>query len=218
MIKVLTIEREYGSGANVIAEKLAKQLGWKLWDQLFTTEIARHMECDKRHVEQQEERRDPLYYRLMKSFMRGSFEGSLNAPKLKIADAEGIRAVSERLVRKAAAEGNCVLVGRGAAYYLHDSPDVFNIFIYAPFQERVRRLQETGHGEKEAIELAETVDTERAAFIKQVFELDWPQRHYFHLMINSEMGDECVVQTIIAAKNSVESCSFVPQMLRSKGD
>jgi cytidylate kinase len=210
MINVLTIEREYGSGANVIAEKLSAQLGWKLWDQLFTTEIARHLECEKQHVEKQEERRDPLYYRLLKSFMRGSFEGSLNAPKLRLADAEGIRAVSEKLVRRAAAEGNCVLVGRGAAYYLHDSPDVFNIFIYAPFEERVRRLKKTGYGEAEAIELAQTVDSERAAFIKQFFDLDWPQRHYFHLMINSEMTDDCVVKTILAAVSAVQACSFKP--------
>ena len=65
MIKVLTIEREYGSGAAEIAQKLAERLGWKLWDQLLTDEIARHMECDSQHVEQQEERRDPLYYRLL---------------------------------------------------------------------------------------------------------------------------------------------------------
>jgi cytidylate kinase len=210
MINVLTIEREFGSGANVIAEKLSSRLGWKLWDQLFTTEVARYLDCEKQHVEKQEERRDPLYYRLMKSFMRGSFEGSLNAPKLKLADAEGIRAVSEKLVRRAAAEGNCVLVGRGAAYYLHGSPDVFNIFIYAPFEERVRRLRETGYGESEAIELAQTVDSERAAFIKQNFDVDWPQRHYFHLMINSEMSDDCVVQTILAALNAVQTCSFKP--------
>ena len=40
MIKVLTIEREYGSGAAAIAQKVAARLGWKLWDQLLTDEIA----------------------------------------------------------------------------------------------------------------------------------------------------------------------------------
>ena len=64
MIKVLTIDREYGSGAAEIAQKLADQLGWKLWDQLLTDEIARRLECDKLHVERQEERRDPLHYRI----------------------------------------------------------------------------------------------------------------------------------------------------------
>src|SRR5215831_4424646 len=115
MINVLTIEREYGSGANVIAEKLSERLGWTLWDQRLTTEIARSMECEKAHVEQQEERRDPLYYRLLKSFLRGSYEGSLNAPKLKLADAEGIRACTEQIIRRVAKKGQCVIVGRGAA-------------------------------------------------------------------------------------------------------
>src|SRR5580693_582555 len=99
MTKVLTIEREYGSGAAVIAAKVAARLGWKLWDQLLTDEIARRMECPRRHVEQHEERKDPLHYRLFKAFLRGSFEGSLNAPQMKIADAESIRRVTEELVR-----------------------------------------------------------------------------------------------------------------------
>src|SRR5580658_4592755 len=110
MIKVLTIEREYGSGANDIAHKISEQLGWKLWDQLLTTEIANRLECDQLHVERHEERRDPLHYRLFKAFLRGSFEGSLNASRLKLADAEGIRAVTEQIVTRAAKEGNCVIV------------------------------------------------------------------------------------------------------------
>jgi hypothetical protein len=32
MIRIITIEREFGSSAGVIAEKVAARLGWKLWD------------------------------------------------------------------------------------------------------------------------------------------------------------------------------------------
>ena len=39
MTKVLTFEREYGSGAAAIARRVAARLGWKLWDQLLTDEI-----------------------------------------------------------------------------------------------------------------------------------------------------------------------------------
>jgi hypothetical protein len=197
MIKVLTIEREYGSGGVDIACKVAERLGWKLWDQLLTTEVARYLECDSFHVERHEERRDPMYYRLFKSFLRGSYEGSLNAPNMKLADAEGIRAVTERIVLSAAAEGNCVIVGRGSAYYLQDRPEAFHVFVYAPFEDKVKRLQKTGKTEPEAIQLAETVDLDRAAFIKQHFGVDWPARHYFHLMLNSTMGDEPVVEMIL---------------------
>ena len=62
MIRIITLEREYGSGGGVIAEKLAKRLGWKLWDQLLTEEIARWMDCERGAVEEHEERRDPAYY------------------------------------------------------------------------------------------------------------------------------------------------------------
>ncbi|MDT7816140.1 MAG: hypothetical protein QOJ42_6056, partial [Acidobacteriaceae bacterium] len=51
MIKVLTIDREYGSGAAEIAQQIADRLGWKLWDQLLTDEVARHLECESLHVE-----------------------------------------------------------------------------------------------------------------------------------------------------------------------
>jgi cytidylate kinase len=204
MIRVLTIEREYGSGGADIARKLAGRLGWKLWDQLMTDEIARQMDCDSRAVEQHEERRDPLYYRLFKAFMRGSFEGSLNAPRMKIVDAECIREVAERVVRAAAKDGNSIIVGRGSAYYLRDRPDAFHVFVYAPFEEKVNRLRAMGKKEEEAIELAETVDRDRAAFIKQYFDVAWPARHFFHLMINSTIGDEAVVQTIIDAVAAFE--------------
>lgn len=198
-IRVITLEREYGSGGGEIAKQLATRLGWKLWDQLLTEEIARRLDCDCRAVEEHEERRDPVYYRLLKAFMRGSFEGSLNAPRLKMVDTECVREVVQKILPAVADAGNCVIVGRGSAYYLGRRLDAFHIFIYAPFQERVRRLRLTGKSEKEAIELAETVDRDRADFIKRYFNVDWPGRHRFHLMVNSSIGDEVAAETILDA-------------------
>jgi len=84
MIRVITIEREYGSGGAVIAKKVAYRLGWKLWDQLLANRIARLLDCHSGTVEKREEKRDPVFYRLFRAFMGGSYEGSLNAPRLKI--------------------------------------------------------------------------------------------------------------------------------------
>jgi cytidylate kinase len=199
-IRTVTIEREYGSGGGVIAEKVARQLGWKLWDQLLTDEIARRMDCDRRVVEEREERKDPAYYRLFKAFLRGSFEGSLNAPRLKMVDTDCVREVVQQIVTEEAEAGNCVIVGRGSAYYLTNRRDAFHVFIYAPFEDKVRRLRTSmGKSEKEAVEQAETVDLDRAAFIKKYFNVEWPERHRFHLMVNSSLGDEVVVEIILDA-------------------
>src|SRR5580704_16858952 len=158
MIKIVTIEREYGSGGGEIAQKLATHLGWKLWDQLLTEEIARLANCPKSVVERREERTDPLYYRLFKSFLRGSYEGSLNAHKLKPVDSESILKFTERVVQHAAKAGNSVIVGRGSQHFLRDRADTLRVFLYAPREAKVRRLMARGKSEKEAQQLVDTVD------------------------------------------------------------
>ncbi|HUO30667.1 MAG TPA: cytidylate kinase-like family protein [Bryobacteraceae bacterium] len=198
-IRVITVEREYGAGGGAVAGKLASRLGWKLWDHALTEEIARRLDCDCRVVEEHEERSDAAYYRLFKAFMRGSFEGSLNAPRLKMVDTECVRVVVRKLLPELAGTGNCVIVGRGSAFYLGDRPDAFHVFVYAPFADRVRRLRATGESEKDAMELAETVDRDRAAFTKRYFDADWAGRHHYHLMVNSGMGDDVAVDIILDA-------------------
>ena len=196
-VRIITIEREFGSGAAGIASMVAERLGWNLWDQRLTSEIARLAECDDAQVAKREERMDPLYYRLMKSFLRGSFEGSLNVRRLKLLDTDTIFRLTQRIVHAAADEGNCVLVGRGSAFFLENRKDAFHVFLYASAEEKVRRLTESGTDRTEAVRLVETVDQERADFIKKYFGKEWPCRRLYHLMINSKIGDEAVVETIL---------------------
>jgi cytidylate kinase len=203
MIKIVTVEREYGCGGSEIAQRLAERLGWKLWDQRLTEEIARLAHCSQTVVEQREERTDPLYYRLFKSFLRGSYEGSLNAPKLNLVDSETILKTTQRVVLHAASQGECVIVGRGSQLYLGNRPDTFRVFLYGPREDKVRRVMAAGKSEKEAQELVETVDRERAGFIEKYFHVAWPDRAVYHIMINTAVGDAAVVQTIV---NFLQCC------------
>ena len=197
MIKIITIEREYGCGGGEIAQLLAKRLGWKLWDQLLTEEIARLARCPKAVVESREERTDPLYYRLFKSFMRGSYEGSINAPKLNLVDSETIVRITQRVVEHVGEKGNCVIVGRGSQHFFRDRPDTLRVFLYAPPDDKVRRLLARGKSEREAEELVATVDRERADFIQRYFNVEWPDRAIYHAMINTTIGDEATAQIIL---------------------
>jgi len=197
MIKIITIEREYGCGGGEIAQLLAKRLGWKLWDQLLTEEIARLARCPKAVVESREERTDPLYYRLFKSFMRGSYEGSINAPKLNLVDSETIVRITQRVVEHVGEKGNCVIVGRGSQHFFRDRPDTLRVFLYAPKEDKVRRLVARGKNDKEAEELIDTVDRERADFIQKYFNVEWPDRAIYHLMMNTSIGDGPTVHMIL---------------------
>jgi cytidylate kinase len=207
MIKIVTVEREYGCGGSEIAALLATRLGWKLWDQLLTEEIARLAHCSQAVVEQRQERTDPIYYRLFKSFLRGSYEGSLNAPKLNLVDSENIFKLSQRVVLHAAGKGECVIVGRGSQLFLSNRADTFRVFLYAPKEDKVRRLLARGKSEREAEELVDTVDRERAGFIEKYFRIAWPDRAIYHIMLNTAAGDEAVVQTIVSFMKSFDSKS-----------
>jgi cytidylate kinase len=205
MIKIITVEREYGCGGGEIADSLAKQLGWKLWDQLLTEEIARLANCPKAIVEVREERTDPLYYRLFKSFLRGSYEGSLNAHKLNVVDGETILKITERVVQHVAKTGNSVIVGRGSQHFLRNRPDALRVFLYAPREDKVRRLLARGKSEKEAPQLVDTVDRERADFIQKYFGVEWPDRAIYHGMINTTIGDGAVVHMILNLMKTVDT-------------
>ena len=205
MIKIVTVEREYGSGGGEIAQMLSTHLGWKLWDQLLTEEIAKLANCPKAVVEVREERTDPLYYRLFKSFLRGSYEGSLNAHKLNVVDSESILKITERVVQHAAKTGNSVIVGRGSQHFLRSRPDTLRVFLYAPREDKVRRLLARGKSQNEAQQLVDTVDRERADFIQKYFHVEWPDRGVYHTMINTAIGDQAVTQTILEFMKVVDA-------------
>jgi cytidylate kinase len=198
VIRIISIEREFGAGGAAIAKALAKRLGWKLWDESLTAEIARLAKVDASAVEQIEERVDPLFYRLMKVFMRGSFERSLPVSGLEHLDADRMVTFMHRVVEQAATDGKCVIVGRGAPFFLRRRNDAFHVFVFAPWDEKIRRVRELGKTEAQAIDLVSTIDNERATFIKRYFGKEWPSRELYHLMINSKVGDDLVVETVLS--------------------
>ena len=210
-IRIVTLEREYGSGGAMIAKGLAARLGWKVWDEELTTEIARVAKVDHRAALRCDERRDSLLYRLFKVYARGSYERTLPLEgESQMFDADQMVAVLHRVVEDVASRGNSVIVGRGAPYILRNRADVFSVFIYASEEEKIRRIMSLGKSEREAAQLVQEVDSERAAFIRHYFNKEWPLRSLYNLMINSKYGDEHTVETILQEIASLEARA-VPQ-------
>ena len=214
MIRIITVEREYGCGGGEIAHLLAAELGWKLWDHLLTEEIAQLAKCPQAVVEQREERNDSLYYRLFKSFMRGSYEGSQNIHKLNLVDSECIMKFAKQVVMQAAGAGNCVIVGRGSQHFLQDREDTLRVFLYGPREEKVRRLMGRGKKEAEAEELVDTVDRDRKDYVHKYFHMEWPNLPLYHELINTASGNPIVVQAILSFMNTLNAHAH-PQVAAS---
>jgi len=204
MYRIITIEREYGSGAAEIARELASRLGWKLWDKDLTAEIARVANVDPSAVSLCEERVDSTFQRLFKVFWRGSYERSMHLENQTF-DPDRMVHVGEQVMHQIAEKGNSIIVGRGAPYFLRDRSDAFHVFLYAPRAEKLRRIQDMGTRLREAEDLVDTVDRERILFVKNYFGADWPTRSLYHVMLNTAMGDENVITTILHSMRTLEA-------------
>jgi cytidylate kinase len=204
MFRLITIEREFGCGGGAIAAQLAKRLGWKLWDHLLTEEIARLANVEQSAVRRCEERMDSRLHRLAKSFWRGSYERNSAALGSQVFDTDCMMSMMQEIVNGIAREGNAVVVGRGTPYFLRENPGAFHVFLYAPRTEKIRRTIADGNSRDEAEDLVDSVDRERAAYIKHYFDADWPTRSLYHLMINTAVGNEPVIQTILDTMRLVE--------------
>ena len=144
-----------------------------------------------------DERCDSLFYRLMKVFMRGSMEQSLPVAGMDHFDADSMVEFMQRVIEGAAAEGNSVIVGRGAPFLLRGRADTFHVFVYAPLDEKIRRSARPVRREAERLEEIANVDRERVIFVRKYFGMEWPTRELYHMMINSKVGDEVVIDTIL---------------------
>ncbi len=204
MFRIISLEREYGSGGGGIAAELASRLGWKLWDQNLTTEIAKRAQVAESAVCLCDERVDSRLYRLAKTFWRGSYERSIPLANSSF-DTDRMIAMVQEIMAIIAAEGNAVVVGRGSPFFLRERDDTFRVFTFAPREEKIRRLRELGKSQEECEDLVDNVDKERMAYVKHYFNADWPTRSLYHLMINTAVGDENVMATILESMKRLET-------------
>jgi cytidylate kinase len=202
--RILAIEREFGCGGGEISAEIARRLGWQLWDHALTEEIAKAANVDCAAVDRQEGRVDSTFHRLAKVFWRGSFQRSMPQSQTEFFDADCMVEIGKQVMEKVAAAGNCVIVGRGAPYFLRQHPDAFHVFLYAPHAEKIRRLRESDRVTGDIEGMLDTVDRDRIAFVKRYFNADWPTRSLYHIMLNTAIGNENVISTILETMHSLE--------------
>ncbi|HEX4023502.1 MAG TPA: cytidylate kinase-like family protein [Steroidobacteraceae bacterium] len=196
MKSILLVDREFGAGCSSISEKLAARLGWRLFDDALTQEIARLARIPVEVCRRHEERTDPWLRKLINLVWRGTFDRNLPSPDLAILDTDRLVSLIRQVVERAAESSPCVIVGRGAPYFLRERTDTFAVFLYASREQKFHRVLERTGNEREAAELVDTMDEERRKFVKHYFGHEWPNRQFFDAMLNTGIGDEQTIESI----------------------
>ena len=190
---IITINREFESGGNEIAQKVAEHLGIQYYDKFLIRAAAEHGGFSEKRVEQADER------------LESRFEYSQAEAAYYFTNAEEplptgaqIAELQFRLIREAAAKEPCVIVGRCANYLLRDRDDVLDVFVHAGKAYRLQRaMDRLGLPEKRAKRVLNSTDKARRAYYKNYTGCDWEDPDLYHMVLNpGRLGEDACVDLI----------------------
>lgn len=184
---VVTISRRMGSGARIIAQKLADELGWSLWDKDLVDAIAEHGHVSEKVVREFDEHTISE----IELFARGVFGDQ------EVAGFIYPRHLA-RAVKSIAKLGNAIILGRGANLIL---PDALNVRIDASDGVRIRNMIEhEGLTHEQAEHKIHESDRERPHFLESVYGKERVEHAVFDLAIwMDEFTNDDAAKIILAA-------------------
>jgi cytidylate kinase len=200
--RVLTVNREFGSGGGRIAQTIAEWLGWKLLDRDIIDAIAYAAHVDPKVVRPYDEHVDSWLSRINQQAMRSAaLAAGLELRENSVFDAEEMVKISRKIIEEAYSEGSCVIVGRGSQCILQHKPDVYHVFVYAPYLDRLVRLRDRLDKGVHAEQRIRIVDEERVKYLQQYYGKAWNNPHLYDLMISSRTDEEWTARAILYAMN-----------------
>ncbi len=182
---VVTIGRQFGSGGRIVGKKLAEQLGIPYYDKELINLASKESGICGEFFEKADEKNSGS---LLKALAMGFSMNNAIFQSNDYLSNESLFQIQSEVIRKVAAEGSCVLVGRCADYILRDEPDCVHVFISASWQDRVRRAMEYNRvPEKEAEEFLKKADKSRASYYNYYTDKVWGAGGSYDLCVNSSL-------------------------------
>ncbi len=183
---IITISREFGTGARVIGREVAALLGYGYYDRALIEMAAEKSGLSAEVIERTEERAS-------NSFLYNLATAAYIASDITDMSAEYSVPVNDRaflvqsdIIQDIARSGNGVIVGRCADYVLRDHPSLLRVFIYADKADRVRRIvNEYGQDPKNAESVLTKIDKGRANYHKFYTGMNWRAIENYDLCINT---------------------------------
>lgn len=190
---IINIGRQFGSGGKAVARVLGDKLGIRVYDNELITEAARESGFSRELFERSDERKRPLFS-LSNLFGSNRYE---NFSDSYINDSDLSRIQSET-IRRIAAEGDAIFVGRASDFVLRDL-DCVDVFLTAPLEVRKRFVAEREDISPEAAEaVIARREKEREAYYNYLTLGNWGIASNYDLCIDTSiLGYEGTADLII---------------------
>lgn len=183
---IITIGREHGSSGKQIGKIVAEKLGIPFYYKEMTALAAKESGLDKEFI----------------SGLNANSPNFMYDLYLSCEPARQAIIAQDKIIKKIAENGSCVIVGRAADYVLRDNKNVVKIFVHAPREYRVKRVMEVyGDAEEQADKSVRRSDSARAAYYKNITGLSWGDSKNYDLCVNSSVGVEKSAELILSYIN-----------------
>ena len=190
MKNIVTISREYGSGGYEVGRHVADAMNYKFYDKELIAHIAEKFLISESYVGAMEDKalkKKNIFQEVFPALTRTENE-----------DADYIFREQGKFIVQLVEEGNCVIAGRRADYYLKDNPNALHLFFYADTDFKVERIcREEKCSPEEALLKIEDMDKRRRTSYEYVTGRSWADRHNYDLMLcTSDLGIEQCAEII----------------------
>ena len=206
---VITIGRQFGAGGATVGRMLATRLKLDFLDSGIIDEVARRLQLPKEEVEAEDEQPGSLLARLLVALGSASTEPLIPAEAAAwtppnaaptFDTRKAVLQITQHVIAEAARAGNVVIVGRGGAYILRDSPDALHVFLRASEAVRVKAIMARFElsSEEEARKRLKQTDENWTAYIRQVYGHDRNHPAHYDLVLDTgRLGYEGAVEVIV---------------------
>ena len=239
---VITLSGLAGGGARVLGPMVAQKTGADYVDRLILASVAREVGATVEALHQREERPptrgerfsrvlqrilarsaatgaggDPYFGPGIPTFLTEEYEDVIQPTITRgheLEDEKYFDAIRS-VIRALAAQGNVVIVGRGANVILRDVSSVLRVGVVARLEDRVRVIIAREHlDEEQALRTIEARDQARGLHFSQAFGLDVPDSpELYHLVINtSDVDLDYAADMIIEADTALQDGSLRPRV------
>jgi cytidylate kinase len=195
----VAISRQRGTGGSLIGQRVAEQLGRRYIDRDLLRVAAQYL---KERDAAPAEPPSSFWALIERAFALGAADGVYCAPSVMDDYEADVFATETRLIQEIVDAHAPVIVGRGAAQTLRQRPDVITVFVHAPEDWRVDRVQRVYQlaSRDAARQAVLRSDRDRGRMIRSLANLEWTDVRCYDLAVNAAtMGVDAVVDLIVHA-------------------
>ena len=182
---VITISRQLGSGGAYLGQRLAQCLKFSYLDHEILHQAAEELKIPVEHLAVRDEKVTSNWQSVLQSFAYAN-SWTYAPPSLDILNDKDLYNVESDIITRITNQCSAVIVGRGGHYVLRNHPRCLNIFLHADIKFRQQRVEQVYNvsGQK-ALKLMNSVDQERARYLKALTGLDWLDARQYHLSLDT---------------------------------